>query len=736
MSFGKNMARFLALIFLLLSAGAFAQLVNPGFEKTFQVPEKDGESKKLTCAGWKFEEPLFFPEGWKTNPGAFKNGEYRIVSGSENVRSGEKCVYLRGHLSHNKAIDVAAGDEIEVAFYARDPGRKPAGICFYFYERNEKGKITSFAGSKQLNTTTSPEWELKNVVMKIPQDNQGRRVNSTIIALVSQTGAYFDDISLSHRKTASWLNFGDAYFEGRKKAAAGNYEGSRADFMSALGLTEKKDERIKALTGVYETYVSEKDFKSAVGTLKLIIGNEKPDSRLNLDLHLKMADAYSMAKEYDLARGVLETVLEMGGEADEEKVGAQFKIADLWLREKKYDSAIDSYRKISGMKQSSPVDGIRAQFRTGEAFVLMKDLAGARTAYSGIPSMRGASLVDRFDANRRIGDLCRSEKNHAGAREFYEKALGVDDVNDWEKAALLATVAETYESDGMLEEARKAYGKILEMGSKPWNNKKIAYSKIGALYRKQGEYEKERETYRKMLDWISNDISRLSYGGETEIYLVLSQMLKLTGDSYFAEGKTAEAREYYLRFLEIGRVAINNNHIKEVESKIGLNDASSLIRKAEDLFAKESYPGAISEYGNVISSPDANPRQKALALDRMGDVYTKTNNYVQAREKYAQSLKIIGVSPEKKAETLFRMGDSYAMEKKYAEARSEYFLILAMAGIPDEMKIEAREKTAESFRAECEYEKAREEYGKMLEMKGLSGRKKEEIRERIISIYR
>ncbi|HNS33465.1 MAG TPA: tetratricopeptide repeat protein [bacterium] len=730
----KNIIRQGLIVLFIMATGASAQLVNPGFEKTQQVSEKEGFQKNLQGAGWKFDEPLVFPEGWRPNPGAFKNGEYRLVTDSKLAHSGDNCVFLKGHLSHSKAIDVTAGDELEISVHVKDAGKKTAGICFYFYTR-EKGR-NIFSGSKQFNIKTEPEWLKQTVMLTIPEETGGKRVNAIIIALVSVTGAYFDDVELNHKRTAKWLNFQDAFMEGNKKAGLGNFAEARDDYNMALGLTQNRKERIETFLKISETYIKENNYIQAVEVFNTVIDKEKPDDALKVDMNLKIADAYMKAKEYEKARERLGGVLNMGKEADSVKVDALLAIADAWLKEKNYAQAIDAFEKVFGMKQAGNVVKVAVQFKIGDTCVAMKDNEKARETYLKVLSMQGTSFVDKFEANKKIGDLYRNEKKYEKAREFYEKALSVEDVNDWSEAALLAILADTYAVEGRYEEARRTYGRILDMSSKPWNNKRIAYAKIGEIYRKEGKYDKERETYAAMVDWVSNDMARLSYGAQAEVFVTLSQMLRLTGDSYWAEGNKEKAKEYYLRFLEIGRISVGDRFTNEVETKIGKNQAASHIRKAESLFFAKKYEESIAEFGRVLNAKDADLRQKSVATERIGDVYLAMGDYNKAREKYMSVLGIKDMFPEERIKAQMLMGESYAVEKKYQQARAEYAKIAGMDGITSSDKIEAQEKIAEMYRAELNYSQARTEYGKILKMEGLSDSQQEEIKERMLSIYR
>ena len=687
----------MALCVLLLAIGfaVSAELINPGFEKISSAEEKEGLIQGLRNTGWKFDEPLVFPEGWKTNSGAFRNGEYRLITDSSQSHGGNNCIYLKGHFMHTDSIDVTAGDDVEISFYVQDKDKKAAGVCLYFYYKDEKNRDI-FTGSSQFTVKTELEWIKRSGTIKIPEESHGKRVNSIIVALFSSTGAYFDDVEISHTRTAAWLNFQDAHAEGNKKLTQGNFAGAREDFNVGLGLTKDNNERIDALLKVAETYIKEKNYAQAVETFNTILAKEKPDDNMKVDVHLKIADTY--------------------------------------IKERNYDKAIDAFEAVLKMKEAGPIDRVFTQFKIGDTCVTGKDYVKAREAYARILSMPATNLVDKFEANKRIGDTYRTEKNYEKAREAYKSALNVADVNPYSKASLLHVIAGTYEAEERYEEARKVYARILDTGLEAWTYIKPAYIKIGETYRKEKNFVKEREYYGEMAIWAKekpSSIGQLTYGITAQ-----ADVLRLTGDSYWEEGDKETAKEYYLQFLETGKVKLADNLVKQVEERVGKNRPSEYLRQADGLFFERDYEKAIEEYAKVLQSDESSLRQKTVAYIKTGDIYLAQEDYNKARAEYLKVSRMKDATGIEKARAQMLIGDSYSIEQNYKQARNEYAKVFGMKGIGSPEKIEAQARIAEMYRAEYNYTQARVEYGKMLKMEGLSDLQKEETRQRMLSIYR
>ncbi|MCK9265489.1 tetratricopeptide repeat protein [bacterium] len=714
-----------------------AELVNPGFEETYIVPETEGFYKVLQDDDWKFDKPLVLPKGWRPNRGIkMPNRQHRLITDSKQSHSGNNCIYLIGHFAQDGTLGVTAGDEIEISLYVKDPNKKTAGVNLYYYSIGEKNKRL-FAGSGAFNIKTEEEWTKQTGTIKIPNESRGMRVNFVKLAIYSKTGAYFDDISLIHKRPTSWLNFQDAWIEGNKKFEEKNFSGARQDYLTGLKLTEERQERLDTLLKIAETYQNEEKFTQEIEVLNRIIEAENPDIETKLSVIFKISEGYVKLKEYDKARGQLNNILKMGKEANPVKVEAQQEISDTWIKEKNYPKAILSLEEIFKMEQAGNLVKVSTQFKLGDTYLLAKDNRKAEESYLKVLSMRGLTFVDKLDANIKVGNIYRSEKNYEKTREFYHKALSVEDVNRWSRSSLFNNIADTYLAENNYDKAREYLQKITNgtLEFIGWNTVKPAFIKIGNTYSKEGNYEKERQMYDEMFDWVEKNYPKVNRS-TSEIILAYAERCKLFGDSFWKTGDKVKAEEYYLLFLETGKGKLDTKMLKDVEKKIGINRPAEHIRKGDSLFSEDEYVKAKKEFLKVFELETATPRQKSITYIKIGDIYMIEDQYNNARKEYQKAYDVKGVGVEEKISALFLIGDSYAVEQNYKQAKEQYNKILSIKEAVASHKIKAQEKIAEMFRGELNYTKAKEEYTKLLSMEGVTSRQKQEFTQRIRTIYR
>lgn len=184
------------LIFIVGTAGA--ELINGGFEETRTVLEKDPIIKTMQTRNWKFDEPLLFPSGWKVNPNT-KDGEYRLIKDAGQSHGGNNSIYIKGHFTIDKTIPVTKGDEIELSFYVKDPEQKNVVIYFYCYGKNDEGRTMNI-GALNFTAQATAEWSKKTWKLTVPENIKDNKLYQVIVALSSVTGAYFDDVEMTHKK--------------------------------------------------------------------------------------------------------------------------------------------------------------------------------------------------------------------------------------------------------------------------------------------------------------------------------------------------------------------------------------------------------------------------------------------------------------------------------------------------------------------------------------------------------
>ena len=146
----------------------------------------------LEQAGVAIEPPLLFPLGWKFNAGAGEN-EYRLIEDEKVSHSKDHCLFIRGHMQCEVFWPVQAGQDIRVKFWAKEgSGGGPVRAALYQYDAGYQ-----FLGEQRLEEGASPEWSEYQETFTIPSEaGAGSAVSYVAVALGSESGAYFDDVTV------------------------------------------------------------------------------------------------------------------------------------------------------------------------------------------------------------------------------------------------------------------------------------------------------------------------------------------------------------------------------------------------------------------------------------------------------------------------------------------------------------------------------------------------------------
>lgn len=184
-----------ALLFMCVSATcAWGQIINGNFEgKLVQAPS--AIVNQMEANDWTFEKPVMFPVQWEVNP-YIKSGEYKLINDPSLCHSGNICVYIKGDLRYTTPLKVNGGDEVKISFWVKDPAEHPVVGCIYLYDDE-----FSFLGDKNLPIISTKEWKECLVQLTVPAESldpvtkEHKTVTHCVIALRSEKGAYFDDVS-------------------------------------------------------------------------------------------------------------------------------------------------------------------------------------------------------------------------------------------------------------------------------------------------------------------------------------------------------------------------------------------------------------------------------------------------------------------------------------------------------------------------------------------------------------
>lgn len=730
----RRTAKRLTAICVAMALAAAATATEPlevGFERTELVPEKTGLQTTMSRAGWTFDTTLRLPAGWRPNPGVTRNGEYRLITDPAEAHGGKHCIYLRGHLMMSRSA-VAAGDEIELRFYAKDPAKGRVAAVLYTYRRDGQGKHRFITTLPFFTAQADNDWTECSGKTTVPEMISGKRVNAVIVVLVSTTGAHFDDVKQGHTRTDRYRNVQDAIDAGRREVEHAKFDQARRDFRKALELAETDSERAECLSRIAEAYHAEKRYSEAAAALNRILDLEQVGEEEELAIRNRIADAHIAAGAYEKARAALRKLLDMTPDTDAAEVELLLKIGDCYAREKEYEQAAKAMAKVLDMPQADCLCKVATQFRIASACVSARAYDKARQAFQDVLAMPGVSVADRFEVWKSTGDTHRAEGRRAKARDAYRKALAVGDVNPYSEASVMIAIGDTLKEEKRYAEARAAYSELAEMDTPAWQSRVLAYKRVGEAYRGEGAYVEEREQYAAMLQFVRTRPRCTA----TDLARAKADALLLSGDSFWAQGRREEATQHYVRWLEVGAVTLKAALRKHVEARIGANETAACIRRGEALFAEGKYPAARAEFEKALAARGASARQRAVAHIHRGECFLAERRLDKARSELEAALGVDGAGQATEAEARTRLADCCAVAGHYDEARTEYAKILAMSDVPVVSRADAQAMIAALYRAEHQFERARGEYEEILEMKGVGAEYAARIAQRIRTIYR
>lgn len=186
----------------LLSGALYAEsieIANGSFEEgTFELPPTHAYSEKIREAGWVVDEPLLQPAGWCITPVPEFVGEFHLIDDSTQSHTGERAVFLKGHLIYESSLEAKGGEELVVTFWARSDTFSKVSVKYYLYGTDDDGESVWLDEFKEAPVfTTERDWEQYASKVKLPTLVLGKKITSVKIVLFSESGAFFDDISLS-----------------------------------------------------------------------------------------------------------------------------------------------------------------------------------------------------------------------------------------------------------------------------------------------------------------------------------------------------------------------------------------------------------------------------------------------------------------------------------------------------------------------------------------------------------
>ncbi|MBQ7004791.1 MAG: tetratricopeptide repeat protein, partial [Clostridia bacterium] len=223
----------------------------------------------------------------------------------------------------------------------------------------------------------------------------------------------------------------------------------------------------------------------------------------------------------------------------------------------------------------------------------------------------------------------------------------------------------------------------------------VSYEKLGNIYEAEGRLAEAKEMYLKDLD-LSKEIFEET--GTVESGRALSVSYNNLGNIYEAEGRLTEAKEMYLKSLEL-RIVISEE-TGTVESgrdlsvscgKLGdiyvaegrLTEAMEMYTKSLGLFK------VISEETGTVESR----RDLSISYNNLGNIYESEGRLTEAKEMYLKGFELRKVISEETGTVESRrdlsisynnLGNTYNSEGRLTEAKEMYLKSLELSKVISE----------------------------------------------------
>lgn len=249
---------------------------------------------------------------------------------------------------------------------------------------------------------------------------------------------------------------------------------------------------------------------------------------------------------------------------------------------------------------------------------------------TGMTGCQDEKALENQQAYRQVGINKMNEGDYEGAVDAFQKALDQSKavVGNMEIDICYYKAAAQYNS-GDVEGALTTYAALIDYDKKDAN----AYFLRGCVYLKEGDKENAEKDYQKAFELSGNDYKlyvsayeNLNGAGYTEeAEEILKKALKLEGDS------TEEHRERGHIYLLRGDY---ENARKELDQAINKEDVKALLYMAQVYDAQGNSKQAKALYESYIEKNGSD----AIALNVLGEMQLKAENYSQALDFFQQAL--------------------------------------------------------------------------------------------------
>jgi TolA-binding protein len=345
----------------------------------------------------------------------------------------------------------------------------------------------------------------------------------------------------------------------------------------------------------------------------------------------RLGESYRIRGSNNAAKNAYETLLSQFANGD--FIGpAAYRLAEIYYQEKQYRDALTLYRKAS-VRLKEPAVVNAAKFFSGRCLEVLGQRLEARTVYEDLV---GTTKDNPFhDASRLSFALLLKEGGRLPEALKQIQLLAKDTENP--ELKLEATTRSgiwSLELDPpQTARAESDFKAAMAMPGKPYW-KELAQLGQVRIQSDAGKYPQVLEAYEKLGAQLSPDVkpemlmlaanAQRQLGKLSDSLVTYEQVTKeFPGSVYDKEAQYERLRSMYQ--------TTDEKLVDEIDKYLLANPEAQkrdevLLMKAEVLFKKEDYAGAIPIYSSLELSRTLTPNRKAEALFRLGWCQIQTQN--------------------------------------------------------------------------------------------------------------
>jgi len=385
---------------------------------------------------------------------------------------------------------------------------------------------------------------------------------------------------------------------------------------------------------IADSFYAKKDYEAAAPEYERYLGLY-PNGPDRVTALFRLGECYRIRGSVNAAKNAYETLLKQFVNGD--FIGpAAYRLAELYYAEKQYREALDLFRKAS-VRVKEPAVANAAKFFAARCMEALGSKRDARVEYENLV---GTPKDNPFqDASRlsfalllkdgdRVPEALKQIQTLAKTTENPELKLEATARSGlW---ALEMTPPQTTQADA-------DFKAVLAMpGNSSW--KQLAQLGQMKILADAGKSQQVLDAYHKLGDQISPDIkpqvlmavatAQRQLGNNADALSTYDQIAKeFPGSVYDKEAQFERLRQMY--------ASNDPKLVEEIDKYLLANPEEQkrdevLLMKAEVLFKKQDYLGAMEIYSPLEMSRTLSPARKADALFRLGWCQIQTQNLEQA----------------------------------------------------------------------------------------------------------